>query len=112
MEIIEHIVVADDFSIHPGARYSADGDCSGEKFLNEILLPKFESAVTRGGILHIDLDRVFGYPSSFVSGSFGKLSTQKGASLVLKHIEFKSKDNKLRLERIIKEIQSPKKFTV
>lgn len=112
METVGHIVVADDFSVHPGARYSADGDFSGEKFLNELLLPKFEEAVKKGGVLHIDLDRVFGYPSSFVSGSFGKLSTKKGSLLVLKHIKFKSEDNKLRLERIIKEIKSPKKVTV
>lgn len=110
MKIVESIKIADDFSVHPGARYEADGDFSGEKFLKELLLPKFTKAVEQGGLLFIDLDRAFGYPSSFVSGSFGKLSTENGAELILKHIKFKSDDNKLRLERILKEIRSPKKI--
>jgi len=109
MEIKDTITIATDFSDHPGARYRKDGDFSGEQFLEEILLPKFEKAVQGDYILLIDLDKVFGYPSSFVSGSFGKLSIDKTPELVLKHIQFKSEENPIRLEKIIREIKDPRR---
>lgn len=107
MEIKDHIIIAKDFTTTPGARYRRDGEFSGEQFLDEILLKKFEKAVAEKYILQIDLDKVWGYPSSFVSGSFGKLSISKGANLVLKHIHFKSDENPIRLEKIINEIKFP-----
>ena len=82
----DKIIIAQDFSDHPASRYKVDGDWSGEKFLEEILLPKFEKALEGSYILLIDLDGVFGYPSSFVSGSFGKLSIEKTANLLLSSI--------------------------
>jgi len=109
MEIGDRIIIATDFATTPGARYRRDGDFSGEQFLEELLLVKFEKAVTGNYILLIDLDKVWGYPSSFVSGSFGKLSLAKGADLVLKHISFKSEENPIRLEKVINEIKNPKK---
>jgi len=109
MEIKDKIVIEIDFTTTPGARYRTDGDFSGEQFLEEILLPKFEKAVAGNYKLLIDLDKVWGYPSSFVSGSFGKLSLAKSSELVLKHIEFKSDDNPIRLEKVINEIKSPRK---
>jgi hypothetical protein len=110
METKDKIVIAKDFATTPGARYRRDGKFSGEEFLEDLLLPKFEKAVTEGYILEIDLDGVWGYPSSFVSGSFGKLSVSKGADQVLKHIKFKSDENPMRLERILHEIRNPKKI--
>lgn len=109
MEILEKIIIAKDFTRTPGARYKTDGDWSGEQFLEEILLPKFDRAVQSDGLLFIDLDGVYGYPSSFVSGSFGKLSLDRGAELVLKHLQFKSDENPIRLEQVIEEIKNPKK---
>jgi len=109
METKDFINIATDFSDHPGSRYKKDGEWSGEQFLEDILLPKFEKAVNDGYILEIDLNRVYGYPSSFVSGSFGKLSLKHGAELVLKHIVFKSEDNPLNTEKIHKEITNPKR---
>jgi len=108
MEIKDTITIATDFSDHPGSRYRKDGEFSGEQFLEEILLPRFEKAVKENYALLIDLDMVYGYPSSFVSGSFGKLSVDKGADLVLKHIQFKSEENPVRLEKIIREIKEPR----
>ena len=101
METKDTIIIARDFTTTPGARYRKDGDFSGEQFLDEWLLPKFEKAVSEDYILLIDLDKVWGYPSSFVSGSFGKLSVTKGSSIVLKHLRFKSEENPIRLEKII-----------
>jgi hypothetical protein len=109
MKIEDKILIASDFSQTPGARYREDGEFSGEQFLEELLLPKFTKAVENKYILFVDLDKVWGYPSSFVSGSFGKLSIQYGADVLLKHIEFKSEDNGFRLEKIIKEINKPSK---
>jgi len=108
MEIKEKIIIATDFSDSPGSRYREDGDYSGQQFLEEILLPAFEKAVKDGYKILIDLDNVWGYPSSFISGSFGKLSEAKGSELVFKHIEFKSEESEARLEEIIKEIKNPR----
>jgi hypothetical protein len=108
METKETITIAKDFSNRLGARYRKDGPYSGEEFLEEHLLPAFERAVTSGSYVLIDLDGVWGYPSSFVSGSFGKLSLDKGAALVEKHLRFKSDENTMRLERVRKEIANPR----
>lgn len=107
MEIKDKIIIATDFAATPGARYRKDGEFSGEQFLEDLLLPKFEKAQAENYILLIDLDKVWGYPSSFVSGSFGKLSLLKGSDIVLNHIQFKSDENPIRLEKIIFEIKSP-----
>ena len=110
MEIKDKIVVWQDFSVNPGARYRTDGPFSGQQFLEEHLEPKFDKAVQENHILEIDLDGVWGYPSSFVSGSFGKLSLKHGADKVLEHIHFKSEQSSLRLEKIINEIKKPRKY--
>ena len=109
MEIKDKIIIKSDFSDTPGARYKADGPHSGELFLEMLLVDKFQKAVEGNYILLIDLDGVWGYPSSFVSGSFGKLAIDFGHDLVLKHITFKSDENKIRLENILNEIRRPKK---
>jgi len=110
MEIKDTIVVAKDFTPTPGARYDSDGTkFSGETFLKSVLEPKFTKAVENNYLLKIVLDGVMGYPSSFVSGSFGKLSLEKTADKVLKHIVFESDDNPMRKEKIIFEIRHPKK---
>lgn len=109
MQIKDKIQVAKDFTDTPGARYIKDGPFSGELFLRDILRPKFKKASSDGYKILIDLDGVWGYPSSFVSGSFGKLSTEVGYSKVLQFIEFKSDENSTRLENIVNEIKNPKK---
>lgn len=108
MNIEDTLVVAKEFTDHPAARYIADGDeWSGERFLNELLLPRFTKAMEGGYILLVDVDKMQGCPTSFISGSFGVLSLQYGSKEVLKHIEIKSEDNPIRKERIIQEITDP-----
>jgi len=109
METKDKIQVAKDFTDTPGARYIKDGPFSGELFLKTHLKPKFEKAIKGNYKLLVDLDGVWGYPSSFVSGSFGKLSTEVGAAKILDIIIFKSDENSIRLENIINEIKNPKK---
>lgn len=107
MEIKDTIVIATEFKDNPGARERADGPNSGQEFLEDILLPRFNKAVENDYILLIDLDGVWGYPSSFISGSFGKLSMDYGAELLLKHLEFKSDLNPMRINKVIAEINNP-----
>jgi len=101
------ISIANDFTDAPGARYYEDGPKSGEEFYLTLLKIKFEEAILKNGILHIDLDNVWGYPSSFISGSFGRLSKEFSAEKVIKHLTFKSDDNPMLIEKIFDEIRSP-----
>ena len=59
--------------------------------------------------LVIDLDGDWGYPSSFVSGSFGKLSLEMGKNEVLSTIVFISNESDTRKSRIMAEIENPTK---
>ncbi len=103
------IIIRTDFSDAPGARYRKDGPHSGEEFLENLLRPKFEEALQKNVKLEIDLDGVWGYQSSFVSGSFGKLSMEKGADIVMDTIVFISEESETRKSRIINEIINPTK---
>jgi hypothetical protein len=107
MEIKDTLVIAKEFTDTPGARDYDDGDLSGLEFYEKVLRDRFNAAVKGGYILKIDLDGVWGYPSSFVSGSFGTLSKAHGAESVLSHLSFKSDKNPLRIEKIIFEIKNP-----
>lgn len=102
------INILSDFGRLLGARYKYEGSKSGEEFLEDILEEKFLLAKNNNRKLIIELDGVRGYPSSFVSGSFGKLSIEHGSDVVLKTIEFVSTNN-IRKEKIISEIKNPKK---
>lgn len=67
------IKILTDFSVTPGVREEIEGDDPGEKFLSDILLPKFEEARSKRAILEIDMDGVAGYPTSFLEAAFGGL---------------------------------------
>lgn len=105
MDNIE-INVAKEFSRAPAARYRYEGKYSGQQFLEDILEPRFLEAKNKGVKLIIFLDGALGYPSSFVSGSFGKLSIKYTSSEVLAIIKLESSNN-TRIEKIIREIQNP-----
>ena len=109
MKNITEISIAKDFSDTPGARYRKDGDFSGEDFFETLLHPRFNEAKKQGGLLLIDLDDVWGYPSSFISGSFGILSKQYGYETVLAHIHFKSDEDPLLIDLIEGIIRNPDK---
>lgn len=101
------INISKDFTDSPGARYKSDGPFSGEEFYEKLLEPKFLEARKQNKILVIDLDNSWGYASSFISGSFGKLSIAYTANEVLKYVNFISLDIPLIPEKIIKEIKNP-----
>lgn len=107
MEVKDTLVIAREFGDSAGARDYDDGNFSGVEFLDRFLRPRFERAVEGGYILKIDIDGFWGWPSSFVSGSFGKLSKEKGKDLLYKHLEFKSDDNPVKITKVFSEIDNP-----
>lgn len=100
--------IAREFTNAPGGRYKQDGPNSGEQFLEEQLRPKYEQSKKEGKLLRIELDGVYGYPSSFVSGSFGVLSSECKTlkENLLDRIQFISA-SPARIARFELEIQDP-----
>lgn len=94
------IRIARDFTQTPGSRHKDEGAFSGEEFLNNILLTKFEQAESDGTSLQIDLDGTEGYATSFLEEAFGGLARKFGSKRVLKTLEFKSDDEPLLIEEI------------
>ena len=109
MEIGDTIVICKEFGDTAGARDYEDGDFSGSEFYDKLLENRFQKALDNNYKLLIDIDGFWGWPSSFVSGSFGKLSMKFGAEIVLKHLEFKSDKNPLKITKSIYEIKNPTK---
>ncbi len=81
------IDIGKDFSKFPGGRFITDGPFSGEKFRNEMLVPKLHEA----SILTVSLDNTLGYGSSFLEEAFGGM-VRKGM------INITEIQKKLRLE--------------
>lgn len=76
------IKIKRDFSFTPGARDYEDGKKSGQEFYEKLLKKRFEEALSKNVKLKVDLDGVEGYPSSFLSESFGLLGNEFGADRV------------------------------
>ncbi|GIM51544.1 hypothetical protein CAPN004_05740 [Capnocytophaga cynodegmi] len=115
MEIKYKINIAKDFSAYPAGRYRSEGNSSGEAFLNDHLMVKFLLAIKENALLQIDLTGMNGYPSSFISGSFGKLTyelgrligKEKASDLMLKHIIFVCDDSSAKVKAFQDEINNP-----
>ncbi len=109
------ISVARDFSQYPGGRYKSEGENSGEDFLLNHLLGKLFAAVLENSVLEIDLTGMNGYPSSFISGSFGKLAFEvgkvlgqnKASKLIKEHIILKCEDSSSRIKAVEDELANP-----
>lgn len=65
------INIAKDFSETPDGRTIKDSDFSGEKFREEILIPRYKEALEKGCTLEICFDGCYGCPPSFLEESFG-----------------------------------------
>ncbi|MBP7806534.1 STAS-like domain-containing protein [Candidatus Gracilibacteria bacterium] len=106
--IQDTINIATDFSDVPAGRYYTDGDTSGQKFYETILRDKFDNALLGNYEIDIILDGVWGLPPSFLSASFGELSTLHGSEKVLRHLHFTSNDeDPTNLEDVLNEIRNP-----
>lgn len=107
------INIAKDFSPYPAGRYRSEGPFSGQAFLEDHLKPKLSKAMQEHVVLEVDLTGIEGFPSSFVSGSFGKLAYELGKSIgsnaanatLLKHLRFICKDSNTKIEAFESEIR-------
>lgn len=115
MEIKYKINIAQEFSAYPAGRYRSEGDTSGEAFLLDHLIGKLLAAISENCLLEINLNGMNGYPSSFISGSFGKISYELGkvispknaSALIGKHMVLKCEDSAARAKAIEDEINDP-----
>ena len=68
------IDIGKDFSDVPLGRFKADGNFSGERFRDEKLAPAMKKAPP----VHVRIDHVEGYGSSFLEEAFGGLVRKSG----------------------------------
>ncbi len=67
------IIIKDDYTDIPGGRFKREGAYSGEEFRDNILLKRFEEAVSNNEKLLINFDGCFGFGTSFLEEAFGGL---------------------------------------
>nr|WP_129733270.1 STAS-like domain-containing protein [Parabacteroides goldsteinii] len=90
METIE-FSIAKEFSETPGGRYWKDfSPFSGEEFYQTKLLPLFLKAQKENKQIVIDLNGTYGYASSFLDESFGKLVRVYGINEIKNILSFRS----------------------
>lgn len=87
------IVIAEDFSNAPGARYESEGPNSGEKFRKELLLPNYLAAEKNGEKLEVNFDGCYGFATSFLEESFGGLIRELKKKGILQNILIVSNDD-------------------
>lgn len=107
MEIKDTLKLSEEFSDSAGARDYKDGKHSGQQFYDTLLEKRFQQAVQGNYILLVDLDDFWGWPSSFVSASFGQLSIKFGKDLVLSHLNLKCNSNPMKVTKTIHRINNP-----
>ena len=73
------IRVAEEFSAYPAGRDSGDGPFNGQRFREELLLPRLKLAIQQRQKLVVDLDQVRSFGSSFLEEAFGGL-VRRGVS--------------------------------
>ena len=109
------LLIAKDFTKYPGGRYKSEGPHSGEELILNHLMGRLMAAIAKGYKLEIDLTGMNGYPSSFLSGSFGKISYELGlivgqdeaSKILLDHIELRCDDSQTRIKAVMDEITNP-----
>lgn len=106
------LTIAEDFSDAPGARNPDDGPDSGEDFYNKVLRDAFQSALSNGVKLIVNMDGTYGYATSFISESFGSLSTEFSASVVLDNLELISLEDPGIKKYTIDVIKNPSPYKI
>ena len=79
--------VAREFTDTPGPRYRKQGKFSGEEFRELFLEPLFKQYMLSGTKIEIDLDGVYGYPTSFLEEAFGGLVRKYHKHGILKRLK-------------------------
>lgn len=97
---IEHLVhLGRDFSETPGGRYKRDGNHSGERLRDDVLIPALER-LPPGQVLTVQIDGVMGLPASFAEEAFGGLVRRLGPS-VLSRVRVVSDELQDRADRAV-----------
>lgn len=83
------IKISEDFSLTPkGRNHPDDGNFTGDLFRERLLEPNFE----KYDKIVIDLDGIYGCPTSFREEAFGGLARLYSPEEVLSKLEFIAKD--------------------
>ncbi len=102
MNNIKNIKIATEYSKTVKGRYHPkDGKYTGQRFREEFLEPIFNSYDK----IIIDLDDLYGCPSSFREESFGGLARKFGTEKVLSKLEFICTDEPPLINIIISDIK-------
>jgi uncharacterized protein DUF4325 len=102
--------VAKEFARIPGPRKRAEGEFSGEEFLETQLRPRFIEAQQSGATLHVNLDGTVGYGTSFLEEAFGGLAREFGVREVEQHLEVTCTDEPYLQDQIWKYIRNANKI--
>ena len=97
-----YISIVKNYTTTPGGRYAKEGPFSGEDFFNQILYPAYLQAKFTQKNIIIDLDDCIGYPSSFITGSFGLLLEKFPKQEVFSILKFTSQKDPALPDKIIK----------
>jgi len=102
MSKTKNIKISVDFSPTPKGRYHPkDGPNTGERFKDEFIVPIWSDYDK----LKIDLDDLYGCPSSFREEAFGGLARKYGIKEVLDKIDFICTDEPPLIDVIINDIK-------
>jgi len=95
-----------DFSQTPKGRYFPDdGKYTGDKFRKDFLVPNFNKYEK----IIVDLDDLYGCPSSFREEAFGGLARIYPIEEVLKKLEFICTDEPPLIDEILTDIKEARK---
>jgi len=94
------INIAKDFTKSPGARFTTQGEFSGEEFRQKFLEKYFKDKSNKEQ-LKIILDGTAGYSTSFLDEAFGVLAREFGKTNVTKRIEFVSLEEPLLIKEVL-----------
>lgn len=103
------INICKDFSETPGGRFTNEGEYSGEKFRDTLLIKKYEEAQTNKDILVINFDGTYGFGTSFLEESFGGLVRKYKKKNVLKNIRIISFEDETipgNIEKYVREAEA------
>lgn len=92
------INIAKEFSRTPGARYTTDGQFSGQDFRERCLVPLFEKQP--GATISVILDGTEGYATSFLEEAFGGLARKYGKEVCLRSLVLVSEEEPLLIDEI------------
>ena len=86
---MKQILKVSDWSTCPGGRSRKDGPGSAEEFYEDVLLPKFRTAVGASEVLTVDMDGTAGYAGSWIDEVFGRLGYENNLDMV-KYLQIRS----------------------